>query len=237
MSLELNHSDRSSLLREQQNLDRLIGKTDLVIASVTAKRNRRLEHAVQANLPTLTGGIKDWLARLFPGFMTAEREQTFAQHGKLFGLFNRATTREQLVQMQAQFRAYLEQAGFCSAEDEELRRLSIQKVSLTRELQEVTRQLAKIQPATPAVGGRAVRFGGAREALQYDDDCGGSGDDGLVNGLMVAAIVNASQDDSATVVIDSPAPDAVAVMGSDAPATEAPSAACIDTTDQLGCFS
>ncbi|RQR65624.1 hypothetical protein DIE18_04025 [Burkholderia sp. Bp9125] len=235
MSLELNPSDRSSLLREQQNLDSLIGKTDQAIAAATVERNRCLERAVREHLPALTGGVRDTLALTFPGFLTAEREQTFAQHGKIFGLFNRATTREKLVQLQAQFRAYLEQAGYCQDEDDELRRLSIQKVNLTRELQDVTRQLTMVQPVTPA-GGRVMRVSGTRESLQYDD-CGGSGDDGLVNGLMVAAIVNSSQDDSTTVVIDGPAPDAVTVMGSDAPALDTPTAACIDTTDQLGCFS
>ena len=237
MSLELNPSNRSSLLREQQNLDRLIGRTNLAIASATAERNRRLEHAVQANLPALTGGVKDWLGRLFPGFMTAEREQTFALHGRIFGLFNRATTREKLVQLQAQLRAYLEQSGYYRDEDDELRRLSIQKVDLTRELQDVTRQLIKVQPVMPAGSGRVVRGSGAHEPLQYDDDCGGSGDDGFVNGLMLAAIDNALQVDGSTVVIAGPAPDAVTVMGSDAPAPDTPSAACIDTTDQLGCFS
>lgn len=236
MSLELNPPHRL-LLREQQNLDLLIGKTDLAIATATVKRNRLLEHTVHVHLPALTGGVRDNLALIFPGFLTAEREQTFAQHGKIFGLFNRATTREKLAQLQAQFRAYLEQAGYCRDEDDELRRLSIQKVNLTRELQDVTRQLIKVQPVTSAGGGRVMRVGGARESLQYDDDCGGSGDDGLVNGLMLAAIVNASQDDSTTVFIDGPAQDTVTVTGSDAPALDTPSAACIDTTDQLGCFS
>ncbi|WP_126223519.1 hypothetical protein [Burkholderia ambifaria] len=236
MSLELNPSDRSSLLREQQNLDLLIGKTDLAIAAATVERNRSLERAVREHLPALTGGVRDTLALTFPGFLTVEHEQTFAQHGKIFGLFNRATTREKLVQLQAQFRAYLEQAGYCQDEDDELRRLSIQKVNLTRELQDVTRQLIKVQPVTP-VGGRVMRGGGARESLQYDDDFGGSGDDGFVNGLMLAALDNALQVDGTTVAIAGSAPDAVTVMGSDTPATDTPSAACIDTTDQLGCFS
>lgn len=237
MSLELNPSHRITLLREQKNLDLLIGKTDLAIAAATVERNRRLERMVHEHLPTLNGRVQDNLAFIFPDFLTAERAQTFAQHGKVLGLFNRATTREKLTQLQAQFRAYLEQAGYCRDEDDELRRLSIQKVNLTRELQEVTRQLAKIQPVTAVGSGSRHVHAGSTRVVEIDDDYGGSGDDGLVNGLMVAAIVNASQDDSATVVIDGPAPDAVAVMGSDAPATEAPSAACIDTTDQLGCFS
>lgn len=241
MSHELNPSDRHSLLREQQNLDLLIGKTDRAIASATVERNRSLEGAVQVNLPSLTRGTRDWLMRFFPGFMTAEREQTFAQHGKILGLFNRATTREKLAQMQAQFRAYLEQNGFCREEDDQLRRLAIQKVNLTRELQDITRQLIALNgnwtlPGVPTGRSRPVHVSGAGQTVQYDDDYGGSGDDGLVNGLMVAAIVNSSQDDS-TVVIDGPAPDAVTFTGSDASVMDAPSAACIDTTDQLGCFS
>lgn len=213
MSQEVNN--QSDLAKEQVNLDRLLEMTNRRIEQCTEERKERLAAAVEEYLPSLTRGVLRDLEKTFPEFLTNTNRLVFAQHGNVFfGFFERSTTRTQLLQLRAQFRAYLEQTDICEELDEQLRKLATQRVNLTRELQDVTRQLIRTRPV-PGVRvaphtsqpSHTVVFGQTRHGMSVHGQdvvlVDGDDDDGFANGMMLAAIVD-SQPDQVVVVQDGP---------------------------------
>lgn len=213
MSLELN--GHSELSKEQGNLERLLRRTNDIIAELSGQRDERLASAVPEYLPTLTRGVRARLDEVFPDFLTDDRRDTFNHNAKVFfGLFNRPTTATALLLLRVQFRAFLEQTDFCREQDEELRRLANQKIALTRELQNVTRLLAGMKPVTEMPGVRVdrasshraivgqTRTGMSVRTVERDDVVvDGSGDD-LVDLVILNALANEQQQADVVVLQD-----------------------------------
>lgn len=236
----------SDLKKEQANLDRLLQRTTTVIAELSQQRNDRLEKAVAEHLPTLAGRVRGQLDEVFPDFLTDERRNMFNSSAKVFGLFNRSTTATALMLLRVQFRAFLEQTDFCRDQDDELRRLTNQKINLTRELQNVTRLLAGSRPVTAMPGVRVdsapthsailgqTRMGSGggriieRDVVVVDD--GGSSDDDLVDLVVLNALANSQQQADFVVLQDAVfdgATDGVFVPSGDVQPGDNGSGACI----------
>lgn len=140
------------LQNEQRRIDRDLTDVEDQIQVISKQRSANIASAVEEHLGQLNRNVYRDLMDRFPLFMTFDVSSNFQRHCTWTALFWRRARSIALLQLQTQFRAFLEQSNYFREEQTQVRSLNERQRLLTAELEKVTNALVRKKRVTVIQG-------------------------------------------------------------------------------------